>query len=185
MTFTETILSGAFVIDPERAEDERGFFARLYTPEEFAARGLDPRVAQCAVSFNRRRGTLRGMHYQEAPHAQAKLVRCTMGAIHDVALDLRPGSHTFGASVALELSARNRRMLYVPEGLAHGFLTLEDDTEVAYQMSSGWHAASERGVRWDDPAFAIAWPFEPAVISDRDRGFALWAALDPRRPGVP
>ncbi len=174
MRFVETEISGAFVIEPELLSDQRGFFACLFTPREFAARGLRTDVDQVAVSWNARRGTLRGMHFQAAPHAQAKLVRCTRGAVHDVIVDLRRLSPTRGRSVAVELSADNRRLLYVPEGFAHGFLTLDDDCEVAYQMSGDWHAGSERGVRFDDPAFAIQWPFAPFVISARDRAFPDW-----------
>ncbi len=174
MRFVETALQGAYVIEPERLEDARGFFARLYSPDEFRARGLRADVDQVAVSWNERRGTLRGMHYQAAPHAQAKLVRCTRGALHDVIVDLRPGSPTRTRSVAVELSADNRRLLYVPEGFAHGFLTLTDGVEICYQLSGAWHAASERGVRFDDPALALEWPFAPLVVAERDRGFADW-----------
>ncbi len=174
MRFIETALAGAYVIEPERLLDERGFFARLFSPQEFAARGLRGDVDQVAVSWNARRGTLRGMHFQASPHAQAKLVRCTRGAVHDVIVDLRPASPTRTRSVAVELSADNRCLLYVPEGLAHGFLTLDDGAEVVYQLSGAWHAPSERGVRFDDPAFAIAWPFAPLVISARDRTFPDW-----------
>jgi dTDP-4-dehydrorhamnose 3,5-epimerase len=178
--FVETDLAGAFVVEPELLRDERGFFARLFSPAEFAARGLRSDVDQVAVSWNARRGTLRGLHYQAAPQAQAKLVRCTRGAVHDVIVDLRGGSPTRARWLAVELSADNRRLLYVPEGFAHGFLTLTDDAEVVYQMSGAWHAPAERGARFDDPAFAIAWPFAPQVISARDRAFPDWdaSALD-------
>lgn len=175
MTFTETPLAGAFVLDPERREDDRGFFARVYCEREFRERGLTPRVAQANVSWNPRRGTLRGMHYQVEPFREAKLVRCTRGAIHDVIADLRPDSPTRMRWVGVELTAENRRMLYVPEGFAHGFVTLEDDTEVAYQVSESYAPGAERGIRWDDPALGIEWPAEVRVISDKDRS---WPRLD-------
>jgi dTDP-4-dehydrorhamnose 3,5-epimerase len=171
MRFTETKVAGAFLIEPEPIADERGFFARTWCREEFTANGLNPELAQANISFNHRRGTLRGMHYQAAPHQEAKLVRCTRGAIFDVAVDLRPGSATYRAWVGAELTDANRAMLYVPEGCAHGFLTLADATEVAYQMSAPYAPAAARGVRWDDPAFGIEWPGEVLVINDRDRGY--------------
>jgi dTDP-4-dehydrorhamnose 3,5-epimerase len=169
--FVPTALPDAFVIEPERREDQRGFFARTWCAREFEARGLNPRLVQCSVSFNKRKGTLRGMHYQVAPHQEAKLVRCTMGAIHDVIIDLRPTSPTYKQHVAVRLTAENRRMLYVPEGVAHGFQTLADDTEVFYQMSEFHSPEHARGVRWDDPVFAIAWPPDERIINDRDRGY--------------
>jgi dTDP-4-dehydrorhamnose 3,5-epimerase len=171
MIFSATALAGAYLIEPERLEDERGFFARTWCVDEFAARGLNPRLVQCSISFNRRKGTLRGMHFQAAPHEEAKLVRCTRGAIYDVIVDLRPDSPTFKRWTAVDLTAENRRMLYVPEGFAHGFQTLEDESEVSYQMSEYYHAASARGVRWDDPAFGIEWPVEERTISARDRHY--------------
>jgi dTDP-4-dehydrorhamnose 3,5-epimerase len=171
MIFTETPLPGAFVIDPERIADDRGFFARTYCAREFEAHGLTTRVAQTNLSYNPRRGTLRGMHFQRAPFAEAKLVRCTRGAIHDVIIDLRPGSPTFRAHFGASLDAENRRMLYVPEGFAHGFLTLADDTEVSYQISQFYNSEHAGGVRWNDPAFAIAWPEEVRVIAQRDRTY--------------
>jgi dTDP-4-dehydrorhamnose 3,5-epimerase len=171
MIFTETGVPGAFVVEPELLRDERGFFARIWCAREFAEHGLNPRLVQCSVSVSERKGTLRGLHYQAPPHAEAKLVRCTRGAIWDVIVDLREDSPAFLGHVAMELSAENRRMLYVPEGVAHGFQTLEDGSEVAYQMSA-FHAPSHgRGVRWDDPAFAIAWPPGERIISDRDRAY--------------
>jgi dTDP-4-dehydrorhamnose 3,5-epimerase len=172
--FSETRLAGVFIVEPERLEDERGFFARTWCPEEFEARGLSPRLAQCSISYNRKKGTLRGMHYQVAPYAEAKLVRCTMGAIYDVALDLRPGSPTFKQWISVELTADNRKMLYIPEGLAHGFQTLADDTEVFYQISEFYHPESARGVRWDDPAFAIEWPLPVAAVSQGDLSHPRW-----------
>jgi dTDP-4-dehydrorhamnose 3,5-epimerase len=164
-------LKGAFVVEPEPVADERGFFARTWCRREFEAQGLNADLAQCSVSFNARRGTLRGLHYQAEPHAEAKLVRCTRGAIWDVLVDLRPDSPTFKAHAAVVLDETNRRMVYVPEGVAHGFLTLADATEVFYQISTFHHPASARGVRWDDPAFAIPWPEPVRVISERDRTF--------------
>jgi dTDP-4-dehydrorhamnose 3,5-epimerase len=169
MIFTATPVSGAVVIEPELLEDERGFFARCFCAEEFAAHGLNPHVAQCSFSFSRQRGTLRGLHFQRPPRAEAKLVRCTAGVLYDVIVDLRPDSPTFQRHFATELSARNHKMLYVPEGCAHGFQTLQDDTEVFYQMSEVFDAAAAGGVRWNDPAFGIAWPLEVTVISERDR----------------
>ncbi len=171
MKFVETAVPGAFIIELERVEDERGFFARSFCRREFEAHRLNPDLAQCNISYNRIRGTLRGMHYQAAPHAECKLVRCTRGAIYDAIIDLRPDSPTFRRWVGYELSAENRRMLYVPEGVAHGFETLVADTEVFYQMSEFYFAECQRGVRWDDPAFGVAWPMRPVVISDRDAGY--------------
>ena len=171
MIFTQTPLSGAYVIDPERLEDERGFFARTWCRREFEAHGLNPELAQCNISYNRCKGTLRGMHYQVAPHAEARLVRCTSGAVHDVIVDLRPQSATFKRWFAIELTADSRRMLYIPEGVAHGFLTLRDDTEVFYQMSEFYAPECARGVRWNDPAFGVEWPDEIQIMSERDRSF--------------
>jgi len=171
MIFTETELAGAFLVDLDRNEDERGFFARSWDGREFEARGLNPLIAQCSISFNLRKGTLRGMHYQVKPFEEAKLVRCTRGSLHDVIVDLRPGSPTYAKSLGVLLSAENRRMLYVPEGFAHGFLTLEDATEVFYQISELYAPESQRGFRWNDPAFGIAWPAKVRVISERDRTY--------------
>lgn len=171
MIFEETRLKGAYVIDPELRNDSRGFFARTWCVDEFEKHGLNPRLVQCNISFNRSKGTLRGMHYQVAPHEEAKLIRCTMGSIHDVIVDLRSGSPTFGQHVAVTLSAANRKMLYVPEKFAHGFVTLEDDTEVFYQMSEFFSQESARGFRWNDPAFGLRLPVEVAVISERDAGY--------------
>lgn len=177
MFFSETKLPGAFVIEPQRLEDERGFFNRSFCRREFAVRGLNPDVAQCNVSFNRDAGTLRGMHYQVAPHAEDKLIRCTRGTLYDVIVDLRRESPTFTQWIALELTGDNGRMLYVPKGCAHGFQTLEDDTEVFYQMSEFYHAESARGVRWNDPAFGIEWPAGvELIISERDRNWPDYRA---------
>lgn len=159
------------MIQLEQHGDERGFFARSWCRREFEEHGLDPRLVQCNLSFNRSKGTLRGMHYQQAPFGEAKLVRCVRGALHDVIIDLRPHSPTYKQHFGVELSAENRSALYVPEGFAHGFLTLEDDTEVFYQMSQFYSAEHSRGLRWDDPAFGIWWPTEVRVISERDRTY--------------
>ena len=171
MRFTETRVAGAFLIEPEPIADERGFFARTWCREEFADHGLTPELAQANISFNHRKGTLRGLHYQAAPHAEAKLVRVTRGTIWDLALDLRRDSPTYLAWFGAELSDANRHMLYVPEGCAHGFLTLTDDAEVAYQMSAPYAPEAARGVRFDDPAFGIEWPGEVVVINERDRTY--------------
>jgi dTDP-4-dehydrorhamnose 3,5-epimerase len=171
MIFTETQLKGVYIIDPERIEDQRGFFARTWDRHEFEVRGLNTSLAQCNISYNARRGTLRGMHYQAAPHAETKLVRCTSGAIYDVIIDLRPSSPTLRQWLAVELSANNRRMLYIPEGYAHGFQTLTDHSEVFYQMSEFYVLDSARGVRWNDPAFGIVWPEVPQAIAARDQAY--------------
>lgn len=170
--FKETALKGVFVVEPERFDDERGFLARSFSEPEFAAHGLNVCMAESNISFNARRHTVRGMHYQRAPHAQAKLVRCTAGAVYDVVIDLRPGSETYARWVGVELTAENRLALYVPEGFAHGFQTLSDATEVFYQMSAYYAPQSAAGVRWDDPAFRIAWPSTDGVtINERDRTY--------------
>jgi dTDP-4-dehydrorhamnose 3,5-epimerase len=171
MIFESTHIEGVWVIEAERLEDERGFFARTWDVDEFAERGLNPSLAQCSISYNRVRGTLRGMHFQAAPYEEAKLVRCTSGALFDVAVDLRSGSPTLGEWFGAELSARNRRALYVPEGCAHGFLTLEDGCEVHYQISERYVPDASRGVRWNDPAFAISWPGEVVAINERDHSY--------------
>ena len=172
MIFNETKLRGAYIIEVEPLEDERGSFARTFCREEFETHGLNSFVAQCNISQNRKKGTLRGMHYQVAPHAEAKLVTCLAGSIYDVIIDLRPDSITCCQWVAVELSARHRRsLIYIPEGFAHGFQTLEDDTEVFYQMSHAYVPQSARGVRWDDPIFAIPWPDGPRTLSERDKHY--------------
>ena len=173
MKFMETLLKDAYCIDLDRIEDERGFFARSWCLTEFEEHGLNPDLVQCNVSFNKKKGTLRGMHYQSAPHAEAKLVRCTMGALYDVIIDLRPDSPTFKQWFGVEMTAENRRALYVPEGFAHGFQTLEDDTEVFYQTSEFYHPENARGVRYDDPAFGIEWPSSHITISPQDKSFPL------------
>lgn len=171
MIFRETKLKGAFLIEAEKRADDRGFFARSFCREEFEAHGLNPNVAQCNISFNRRKGTLRGMHFQVAPYEEAKLVRCTMGSLYDVCIDLRPKSATFKQHFGVVLSARERNMIYVPEGFAHGLQTLEDDTEVFYQMSQVYAPESARGVRWNDPAFGIKWPPAERVMTKKDRTY--------------
>ena len=171
MKFIETPLKKVFVLELNRFEDERGFFARSWCREEFESRGLSSDLAQCSISFNKKKDTLRGMHYQVKPHEEAKLVRCTMGAIYDVVIDLRPGSPTMKRWFAVELSAENHRMLYIPEGLAHGFITLEDNSEVFYQISGLYHPECARGVRWNDPAFDIKWPRKAEIIAERDANY--------------
>jgi dTDP-4-dehydrorhamnose 3,5-epimerase len=171
MKFIETKLKGSFIIDPERLEDERGFFARSWCQQEAKQYGLEPEWLQCNVSYNKSKGTMRGMHYQAAPFEESKLVRCTMGAICDVIIDLRPDSVTFKKWTAVELSSENRRMFYIPGGFAHGFLTLQDSTEIFYQMSEFYAPACARGVRWNDPAFGILWPTDIAVISAQDQNY--------------
>jgi dTDP-4-dehydrorhamnose 3,5-epimerase len=179
MLFKESDIRGVFVIDPEPRADERGFFARTWCQREFEDHGLPLRIVQCGVSFNASAGTLRGLHYQSAPHAEEKLVRCTQGAIYDVAVDLREGSPTQYEWFAVELTAANHRMLYIPSGCAHGFLTLADNSEVSYQISQEFHFDSSRGVRWDDPAIGIRWPRPVRVISDRDRSLQLVSQAAP------
>jgi dTDP-4-dehydrorhamnose 3,5-epimerase len=171
MKFSPTKLPGVWIVDLERREDERGFFARSWCRREFEDHGLNPNLVQCSVSFNQKKGTLRGMHYQIAPHEEAKLVRCTRGAIYDVAVDLRPASPAFGNWTAVELTADNGRALYIPEGCAHGFQTLADNTEAFYQMSEFYHPESARGIRWNDPALAIPWPVTNPTLSERDVAF--------------
>lgn len=169
MLFNETKLAGVFEIQIEPHSDERGFFARSWCRKEFEGHGLSPRMVQSSISFNSQKGTLRGMHFQASPGAEVKLVRCTRGSIYDVVLDLRVISPTYKNWIAVLLTAENRRMMYIPEGCGHGFLTLEDNTEVFYQMSEFYDAEFARGVRWNDPAFRISWPEQIKVISDRDR----------------
>ena len=181
MIFRETPLPGAWVLEPERFADERGFFARTFCRRDFAARGLEPAVAQCSVSYNHRRGTVRGLHFQIAPHEEVKLVRVTRGALWDVIVDLRPGSPTLRKHFAIVLSADLGNQLYVPKGMAHGFQTLEDATEVSYQISEPYAPEAARGYRWDDPAFAIPWPEPATVISEKDRSLPFFS-VDPSRP---
>ncbi|MBC6607461.1 dTDP-4-dehydrorhamnose 3,5-epimerase [Hymenobacter sp. BT188] len=169
MIFTETELAGAFIIDMERLSDERGFFARAWCEDEFAAHGIHQLPLQASISSNPKRGTLRGMHYQIAPHGESKLVRCTRGGIYDVIVDMREQSPTYGQWVGVELTADNFRMLFVPEYFAHGFITLQDNTDVSYQISAKYTPGAERALRWNDPAIGIEWPFEPVLLSEKDR----------------
>jgi dTDP-4-dehydrorhamnose 3,5-epimerase len=171
VTFHQTKLPGVFEIQLEPKPDERGFFARTWCQREFEEHGLTTKLLQCSVSFNTRKGTLRGMHYQAAPYPEAKLVCCTRGAIYDVVVDLRPDSPTFKRWISVVLSGKDRNMVYVPEGCAHGFLTLEDATEVFYQISEFYYPELTQGARWDDPAFQIVWPGVVEVISERDRTY--------------
>jgi dTDP-4-dehydrorhamnose 3,5-epimerase len=178
MMFRETLLREVYKIDLETLEDERGLFARSYCWREFQAHGLNPKVVQCNVSYNRSRGTLRGMHYQDGADGEAKLIRCVRGALYDVAVDIRADSPTFRQWIGFELRAEPGRpspMLYLPEGVAHGFLTLEDDTEVFYQMSAFYAPAAARGFRWNDPVFSVEWPEPIRVISDRDQNYPDFA----------
>ena len=171
MKFLRTRLEGACVIELDRLEDERGFFARSFCRDEFAAHGLKASFVQCNISFNARRGTLRGLHYQASPYEEAKLVRCTRGAIFDVIVDIRKRSDTYRRWIGMELTAENRRMLYVPEGFAHGFQTLEDASEGFYQMSDMFRPEASCGVRWNDPALGIDWPLPDPTVSARDSGY--------------
>ncbi len=175
MQCVELDIQGVYLIDPQLIKDERGFFARTFCRESFERHGMNPDLVQCNISFNYKKGTLRGMHFQCKPHEEAKVVRCTKGAIYDVVVDLRPGSKTYCRWAAVELSAENRRMLYIPEGIAHGFQTLADNTEVFYQMSYHFVGDAARGVRWDDAAFQIEWPEPPAVISQKDLNYPDFA----------
>jgi len=174
MKFTETKLKGAFIIDLDERTDHRGFFARTFCMKEFAEHGLKPTTAQCNLSFNYKKGTLRGMHYQAAPATETKLVRCTQGAIYDVIVDLRPDSPTYMSHIGVELTAENRRALYVPEMFAHGYQTLTTETEVVYQVSEFYTPGYERGLRYDDPALEINWPLPVSEISQKD---ATWSLL--------
>lgn len=175
MIFTETKLKGAYIIDVKRLEDERGFFGRSFCQREFEAFGLNANVVQANVSHNKKKGTLRGMHIQLPPYGETKLVRCTSGAIYDVIVDLRADSATFQQWIGVELAAESFRMLFVPEGFAHGFLTLEDNTDVTYQVTQYYTPIAERGFRWDDPAFNIQWPSSPTLVSPKDQAHPLFA----------
>jgi dTDP-4-dehydrorhamnose 3,5-epimerase len=173
LKFLETSLSGLYIIELEPIHDSRGFFARSFCASEFASHGLSKQVAQCNVSSNEKRGTLRGLHFQVAPHEEAKLVRCTQGSIFDVAVDIRTSSPTYLKWFSCELSQLNHQLLYIPEGFAHGFQTLHDNTEVSYTMFEFYHPESAHGLRWDDPALAISWPITDPIISDKDRSYPL------------
>jgi dTDP-4-dehydrorhamnose 3,5-epimerase len=174
MIYTPSRIPGAWVIDITPIEDARGFFAMTWLPDELRERGMNPALAQCNLSFNHRRGTLRGMHFQHAPHAQAKIIRATRGALLDVIVDLRPDSPAFKQWDAVELTADNRRMLYMPEGIAHGYLTLTDATEAYYHASAPWVPHAEAGVRWNDPAIGIEWPFAPTLVSEKDSSWPAY-----------
>ena len=174
MRFTETEIKGAWILDAERIADERGFFARTWARDEFVAHGLNPDLAQCNVSYNHQKGTVRGMHWQAPPHAETKLVRCTQGAIYDVIVDIREHSPTYRQSVGVALTAENHRALYIPEGCAHGFQTLEDATEVFYMITEYYAPSAARGMRWDDPAITVTWPLPISVISERDARYPDW-----------
>ena len=178
MQFTPTELVGAYIIDFQKREDSRGFFAHAWSQAEFAQHGLNSQIIDINFSYNRSRGTLRGMHFQRDPYAQVKIVRCVRGAIYDAIVDLRPGSPTFRQSIGVELTADNHRALYVPEGFGHGFQTLEDHCDVMYLVSQIYAPSAEDGVRYDDPAFAIAWPLPPTVISERDLAWSAFEAHD-------
>jgi dTDP-4-dehydrorhamnose 3,5-epimerase len=173
MKFTETKLKGAFIIELEERTDSRGFFARTFCAREFEEHGLKPAVVQCNMSFNHKKGTMRGMHYQIAPATEAKLVRCTRGAVYDVIVDMRPNSPTYLEHIGVELTADNRKALYVPEMFAHGYLTLTDGAEVFYQVSEFYTPGTERGLRYNDPALKIEWPVAIEVISEKDAAWAL------------
>ena len=177
MIFSETTLKGAILIEPEKLEDERGFFSRTWCAREMTEQGLNAFLAQCNISFKRKKGTLRGMHFQAAPHGEAKLARCTKGPVYDVIIDLRPKSVTFKQWFAVELSANNYKMLYIPENFAHGFLTLEDNSEVHYQMSEFYYPDCARGIRWNDASFSIKWPDDIRLISERDRSYPDFSGL--------
>jgi dTDP-4-dehydrorhamnose 3,5-epimerase len=174
MQFTETEIGGAFILDAEQIADERGFFARSWARDEFEAHGLNPHLAQCNLSYNHRKGTVRGMHWQAAPHAETKLVRCTQGGIYDVVVDLRADSPTYLRWIGAELTAENRRALYIPEGCGHGFQTLADGTEVLYMITEYYTPAAARGMRWNDPAITVTWPLAVTVISERDAQYPDW-----------
>jgi dTDP-4-dehydrorhamnose 3,5-epimerase len=171
MIFRETRLKGAFEIELETMQDSRGFFARSFCKDEFETYGLRTNIAQCDISYNKRKGTLRGMHYQAHPHEEAKVVSCTKGAVFDVIIDLRPDSFTFMDWLGVELSDESTKMLYIPEGFAHGFETLTDNAVVCYKMFEFYHPECLRGARWDDPAFGIDWPLVPEIISEKDRSY--------------
>ena len=171
MLFAETKLKGAFIIDVDLREDERGFFARSWCKNEFIEHGLNPHLVQCNISFNKKRGTLRGMHFQITPFEEVKLVRCTLGAIYDVIIDLRPDSPTYCQWLSVELTQENHRAVFIPAGFAHGFQTLQDNSEVFYQMSEFYHPECSRGVRWNDIAFGVDWPIDKPIISDRDKEY--------------
>src|SRR5688572_17796333 len=184
MVFTETKIKGAFVVDIKRIQDERGFFGRAFCQHEMKQHGLNEVVAQTNLSHNPTRGTLRGLHYQDAPHEESKLVRCTRGSLFDVLVDLRKGSPTYCQWFGITLTADSFTMLYVPEGCAHGFLTLEDNTDIMYQVSNFYAPGAEKGLLWNDPAFGIQWPMEPTIISDKDRNQPLFNLFNENIPKI-
>ena len=173
MIFIETKLKGAFVIELQRLEDDRGFFARTFCHKEFQEHNLNTSIVQSNISYNKKKGTLRGLHMQLPPHQESKLIKCISGAIYDVIVDMRQESVTFQQWISVELNSENHKMLYVPEGFAHGFITLKDATEVSYQMNQFYKPGVEKGFRWDDPALQISWPMTPQVISEKDRSFSF------------
>lgn len=177
MIFKETDLKGAFLIEMELLEDERGFFSRSFCREEFKRYGLNTEVDQCNASYNKKKGTLRGMHFQRAPKEEAKLVRCVKGAVYDVIIDLRPDSDTYCRWLGVELNSRKYKELYIPEGFAHGFQTLEDDTELFYQMFENFDAGLASGVRWNDPVFGIDWPLSDPIMSEKDRSYPAFKKI--------
>lgn len=177
MKFIPIPLKGAYIIELEKKGDERGFFGRTYCEKEFQQAGLDNHFVQINNSLSSQKGTLRGMHYQMHPHSETKIVRCIKGALYDVVLDLNTNSPTFGQSYGVELSDDNRKMMYVPKGFAHGFLTIQDETEAFYLVSEFYAPQSERGIRWNDPKFGIKWPFDPVVVSDKDKNHPLFDPL--------
>lgn len=188
MIFVETDLTGAYILDLERREDERGFFARAFCRNEFEAHGLKPMIAQANIASNRKRGTLRGMHFQYPPAAETKLVRCTRGAIVDIIVDLRPESPTYLRHIAVELNADNQRALYIPERFAHGYQVLRDNTDTSYQVGEFYSPGSESGLRFDDPRLGLSWPLPVTVISEKDRAWRSLDELEPelkRRMGAP
>lgn len=171
MKFSRTRIDGVYIIQLEKKRDQRGFFARTWDAKEFRKLGLNPKIAQCSVSFNKKKGTIRGMHHQAHPYGESKVVRCTRGSIFDVIIDLRPKSKTYKKWFGAEISSTNYKMLYIPKGVAHGFQTLEDNTEVFYQISEFFIPEYSRGIRWDDEVFRIRWPLKPTVISKKDGGY--------------
>lgn len=176
MIYNETDIPGVYILEIEPIEDERGFFARSWCKDEFASKGLDTELMQCGISFNKKIGTVRGMHFQSAPFEEVKLVRCTKGAIYDVVLDLRKDSSTYKQHIEFELSESNHKMIYIPVGIAHGFQTLKDNTEVYYQISQVYNNEHSCGVRWNDPSFSITWPLSVTSISDKDLNYEDYVA---------
>ena len=175
MIFIETKLKGAYIIEPKKLEDERGFFARIWDKDEFSKMGLDSKIVQSSISLNKKKGTIRGMHYQSKPHEESKIVKCVRGKIFDVLIDLRPNSETFKEWFSIELTEDNYKMVYIPKGVAHGFQTLEDNTEISYNISNFYNPRSSKGVRWNDKKFGIKWPLKVSIISQRDASYPLFS----------